>query len=195
VHRTNKPRLWGATGGAARRLGAAPAPASGTDPAYLAIAGAYGQLIYVNSEDVTLTCSSWGCPSLSPQMMIKASSGVALFDGPSLWRVHGDTGSQRLVNYQRPDFTTWDMYDCTCGQPAGAGCQFFSDNRLFLQNDADFCSQTFDNSYYDAWVKVSEQHVTEAAVLGSEIEQLPDLVGYLKLASRAEWLKLRMTVR
>ena len=41
----------------------------------------------------------------------------------------------------------------------------------------------------------SEQHVTEPAVLGSEIEQLPDLQGYLKLASKAEWLRVRMTVR
>jgi len=31
------------------------------------------------------------------------------------------------------------------------------------------------------------QHVTEAAVLPSEIEQLPDLQGYLKFASQPEW--------
>jgi type IV secretory pathway TraG/TraD family ATPase VirD4 len=34
---------------------------------------------------------------------------------------------------------------------------------------------------------VSSQHVTEPAVLPSEIEQLPDLAGYLKLASRPIW--------
>jgi len=34
---------------------------------------------------------------------------------------------------------------------------------------------------------VSEQHVTEAAVMASQIEQLPDLCGYLKLASAKEW--------
>jgi type IV secretory pathway TraG/TraD family ATPase VirD4 len=33
----------------------------------------------------------------------------------------------------------------------------------------------------------SEQYITEPAVLASEIEQLPDLCGYLKLASGAEW--------
>jgi type IV secretory pathway TraG/TraD family ATPase VirD4 len=33
----------------------------------------------------------------------------------------------------------------------------------------------------------SEQHVTEVAVLASQIEQLPDLCGYLKLASAKEW--------
>lgn len=31
-------------------------------------------------------------------------------------------------------------------------------------------------------------HVTETAVLPSEIEQLPDLTGYLKFASRRAWL-------
>jgi type IV secretory pathway TraG/TraD family ATPase VirD4 len=39
---------------------------------------------------------------------------------------------------------------------------------------------------------ISEQHVTEPAVLGSEIEQLPDLAGYLKLASRPDWLQVRL---
>jgi type IV secretory pathway TraG/TraD family ATPase VirD4 len=39
---------------------------------------------------------------------------------------------------------------------------------------------------------ISDQHVTESAVLGSEIEQLPDLRGFLKLASRAEWLTVRL---
>ena len=33
----------------------------------------------------------------------------------------------------------------------------------------------------------SEQHVTEVAVMASQIEQLPDLCGYLKLASAKEW--------
>jgi type IV secretory pathway TraG/TraD family ATPase VirD4 len=36
--------------------------------------------------------------------------------------------------------------------------------------------------------------VVEDAVMASEIEQLPDLVGYLKLASRPEWLYLRLPV-
>jgi hypothetical protein len=38
----------------------------------------------------------------------------------------------------------------------------------------------------------TEQHVVEAAVLASEIEQLPDLEGYLKLASRPEWRRVRL---
>jgi type IV secretory pathway VirB2 component (pilin) len=37
---------------------------------------------------------------------------------------------------------------------------------------------------------VSEQHVTEAAVMASELEQLPDLTGYLKTASGSQWLRV-----
>jgi type IV secretory pathway TraG/TraD family ATPase VirD4 len=36
----------------------------------------------------------------------------------------------------------------------------------------------------------SEQHVTEAAVMPSEIEQLPDFSGYFKGASSTAWLKV-----
>jgi len=36
----------------------------------------------------------------------------------------------------------------------------------------------------------SEQRVTEAAVMSSEIEGLPDFCGYLKVASASEWLKV-----
>jgi type IV secretory pathway TraG/TraD family ATPase VirD4 len=36
----------------------------------------------------------------------------------------------------------------------------------------------------------SEQHVTESAVMASELEQLPDLTGYLKTASSSEWLRV-----
>jgi len=39
---------------------------------------------------------------------------------------------------------------------------------------------------------VSEQRVMEPAVLPAEIEQLPDLTGYLKTASSAAWLKVRL---
>ena len=37
---------------------------------------------------------------------------------------------------------------------------------------------------------VSEQHVTEEAVMASEIEQLPDFAGYLTLASRPKWMRV-----
>jgi type IV secretory pathway TraG/TraD family ATPase VirD4 len=39
---------------------------------------------------------------------------------------------------------------------------------------------------------VSLQHVLESAVLPAEIEQLPDLHGYLKVASATEWLRLQV---
>jgi type IV secretory pathway TraG/TraD family ATPase VirD4 len=40
---------------------------------------------------------------------------------------------------------------------------------------------------------ISEQHVTEAAVMASELEQLPDLTGYLKTASSREWLRVTIS--
>jgi type IV secretory pathway TraG/TraD family ATPase VirD4 len=40
---------------------------------------------------------------------------------------------------------------------------------------------------------VTDSHVTETAVLASEIEQLPDLRGYLKAASSATWWKVNLT--
>ncbi len=47
----------------------------------------------------------------------------------------------------------------------------------------------------DSWsssTTTSEQHVTELAVMPSEIEQLPDLEGYLKFASHPHWLRVRV---
>ena len=41
-------------------------------------------------------------------------------------------------------------------------------------------------------MNVSEQRVTEPAVLASELEQLPDLTGYLKASSATAWLKVRL---
>jgi hypothetical protein len=38
----------------------------------------------------------------------------------------------------------------------------------------------------------SEHFSIEPAVMGSEIEQLRDLAGYLKLASRSEWLRVQL---
>jgi type IV secretory pathway TraG/TraD family ATPase VirD4 len=37
---------------------------------------------------------------------------------------------------------------------------------------------------------ITEQHTTETAVMPSELEQLPDLCGYLKTASAAGWVKV-----
>lgn len=41
-------------------------------------------------------------------------------------------------------------------------------------------------------VTKSTQHVTESAVLPSEIEQLPDLQGYLKFASKPSWTRVKL---
>jgi type IV secretory pathway TraG/TraD family ATPase VirD4 len=40
---------------------------------------------------------------------------------------------------------------------------------------------------------ITEQHATEPAVMPSELEQLPDLCGYLKTASSSRWLKVTFT--
>jgi hypothetical protein len=41
----------------------------------------------------------------------------------------------------------------------------------------------------------SHQYVTESAVLPSQIEQLPDLEGFLKFASTREWKRVRLSTR
>ena len=40
----------------------------------------------------------------------------------------------------------------------------------------------------------SEQHAVESAVMASEIEQLPDLTGYLKFASQPAWMRVSFPV-
>jgi type IV secretory pathway VirB2 component (pilin) len=41
-------------------------------------------------------------------------------------------------------------------------------------------------------LQVSEQHATELAVMPSELEQLPDLCGYLKLAGSPSWRRVSL---
>ncbi len=41
---------------------------------------------------------------------------------------------------------------------------------------------------------IAHHHVTEFAVLASEIEQLPDLQGFLKFASTPEWRRVQLRV-
>ncbi len=43
--------------------------------------------------------------------------------------------------------------------------------------------------------QVSEQLATEAAVLPSEVEQLPDLEGFLKTASSPRWVRIRLAAQ
>jgi type IV secretory pathway TraG/TraD family ATPase VirD4 len=40
----------------------------------------------------------------------------------------------------------------------------------------------------------SDQHVVESAVMPSEIEQLPDLQGFLKFASQPAWRRVQLRV-
>ena len=42
---------------------------------------------------------------------------------------------------------------------------------------------------------VSQQHVTEAAVLPAELEQLPDLTGYVKTAAAPAWRRVSFRAR
>jgi hypothetical protein len=42
---------------------------------------------------------------------------------------------------------------------------------------------------------VTHRHVTEAAVMASQIEQLPDLNGFLKLASNPAWMQVALSPR
>jgi type IV secretory pathway TraG/TraD family ATPase VirD4 len=44
-------------------------------------------------------------------------------------------------------------------------------------------------------VSRGEQHITESAVLPAEVEQLPDLNGYLKFASQPAWFRIRLEPR
>jgi hypothetical protein len=44
-------------------------------------------------------------------------------------------------------------------------------------------------------VQVSEQYQSESAVLASELEQLPDLCGYLKMASSRRWKPVQLNHR
>jgi hypothetical protein len=42
---------------------------------------------------------------------------------------------------------------------------------------------------------ISEQRVIETAVLAAELEQLPDLTGYLKTAAAPDWLRVQFRAR
>lgn len=78
-----------------------------------------------------------------------------------------------------------------CSGSEGGGTSRFA-SRLIGEREIVRVHQSRSRSPKD-WrssVTSSEHHVTEAAVLASEIEQLPDLKGYLKLASSASWRRV-----
>jgi type IV secretory pathway TraG/TraD family ATPase VirD4 len=55
------------------------------------------------------------------------------------------------------------------------------------------CEGLFSHKGFRRSTNVSEQHVTEAAVMASELEQLPDLSGYVKTASSRAWRRVRIS--
>ena len=55
-------------------------------------------------------------------------------------------------------------------------------------------SQTRQPDKWGSSTTTSEQRVVENAVLPSEIEQLPDLAGYLKLASSPAWQRVKISL-
>ena len=82
-----------------------------------------------------------------------------------------------------------------CSGSEGGGTSRFA-SRLIGEREIVRVHQSRSRSAKD-WrssVTSSEHHVTEAAVLPSEIEQLPDLQGYLKLASHPAWMKVQFPV-
>jgi len=70
--------------------------------------------------------------------------------------------------------------------PDNVQAQYYLVQALQMQNQ-----QTWQLARQQQWQ--IQQVALEAAVLPSQIEQLPDLAGYLKLASRPEWLQVRLT--
>lgn len=83
-----------------------------------------------------------------------------------------------------------------CSGSEGGGTSRFA-SRLIGDREVIRTHQSRSRSGKD-WrtsVTSSEHHVTEAAVLPSEIEQLPDLQGYLKLASSPSWRRVSVSTR
>jgi hypothetical protein len=53
-------------------------------------------------------------------------------------------------------------------------------------------SRSYHPREWRATKTTSQHHVTESAVLPSEIEQLPDLQGYLNVASQPRWIRVQL---
>jgi type IV secretory pathway TraG/TraD family ATPase VirD4 len=81
-----------------------------------------------------------------------------------------------------------------CSASEGGGTARFASR---LIGERDIVRQTISRSRHpDDWISsttTSEQHTTESAVLASEIEQLPDLQGYLKFASDPNWKRVALS--
>jgi type IV secretory pathway TraG/TraD family ATPase VirD4 len=87
-----------------------------------------------------------------------------------------------------------------CGGSENGGTSQFA-SRLIGEREVRRRQVTHSTDRGSGWVsgnarrsrQVSVQQVTENAVLASELEQLPDLRGYLKLASGRCWRRVRLT--
>jgi type IV secretory pathway TraG/TraD family ATPase VirD4 len=81
-----------------------------------------------------------------------------------------------------------------CSSSEGGGTARFA-SRLIGEREIirEHMTKTRQPGNWMATKSQSQQHVMESAVLPSEIEQLPDLQGYLKFASTPEWRRVRFT--
>jgi type IV secretory pathway TraG/TraD family ATPase VirD4 len=80
-----------------------------------------------------------------------------------------------------------------CSASAGGGTALFASK---LIGEREIIRENLSRSYgprdWRATNTRSEQYVTEYAVLPSEIEQLPDLWGYMKFASTPSWMRVQL---
>ena len=104
--------------------------------------------------------------------------------------LYGESDSQTIVE----NCGNTLILRCSASEQGGTArfaSRLIGEREIVRENVSRTRSGTFFDQPRDS-VSRSLQHVVESAVLPSEIEQLPDLVGYLKLASRPEWLYLRL---
>jgi len=80
-----------------------------------------------------------------------------------------------------------------CSSSEGGGTARFA-SRLIGEREIirEHVTKTHNPDKWLATKTESKQYVTESAVLPSEIEQLPDLQGYLKFGSTPEWRRVRL---
>ena len=78
-----------------------------------------------------------------------------------------------------------------CSASEGGGTARFASK---LIGEREIIRQNISRSHHPrewrATTTASQQYVTESAVLASEIEQLPDLQGFLKFASLPKWTRV-----
>lgn len=81
-----------------------------------------------------------------------------------------------------------------CSASEGGGTARFA-SKLIGEREVihDSMSKTRRPGEWASTETTSEHRVTESAVLPSEIEQLPDLCGYLKIASSPSWARVRIS--